>query len=92
MRYLKENGIPNYIFPEEAVHTLGEMCRFAEILNVPDRVFKEFAVEKDAAEVWRAALEAVRVVEGRHLAEWKCAERFLDAFLETKHVSFGGVG
>ncbi len=50
IRYLKQNGIPNYIFPEEAMHTLGEMCRFSEILNVPDRIFREFEVEKKKAE------------------------------------------
>jgi acetyltransferase len=49
VRYLKENGIPNYIFPEEAMTTLGAMNRYAEIMNVPNRVFKEYEVDRDAA-------------------------------------------
>ena len=49
VRYLKEHGIPNYIFPEEAMTTLGGMCRYAEILAVPRRAFREFRVEREAA-------------------------------------------
>ena len=49
VRYLNEHGIPNYIFPEEAMATLGGMCRYAEILHVPKRVFKEFKVDREAA-------------------------------------------
>jgi acetyltransferase len=67
VRYLKANGIPNYIFPEEAVHTLGEMCRFAEILNVPDRVFKEFKVKKDKAEAF--IMGKLETVESAYLTQ-----------------------
>jgi len=49
VRYLQEHGIPNYIFPEEAMNTLGGMRRYADILNVPKRKFKEFKVDKDGA-------------------------------------------
>jgi len=49
VRYLKAHGIPNYMFPEEAMATLGSMWRYSEILHVPDRVFKNFEVDKKAA-------------------------------------------
>lgn len=67
IRFLKENGIPNYIFPEEAMHTLGEMCRFSEILNVPDRVFKEFPVEQEAAEQF--IMEKLQDAESAYLTQ-----------------------
>jgi acetyltransferase len=50
IHYLKQHGIPNYIFPEEAVRTLGDMCKFAEIRSVPRRAFKEFRVDKEGAQ------------------------------------------
>ncbi len=50
VRYLKKHGIPNYIFPEEAMNTLAGMCRYAEILNVPRREFRKFRVDKAAAD------------------------------------------
>ena len=49
VRYLQEHGIPNYIFPEVAMNTLGTMRRYADILNVPNRTFKNFKVDKDGA-------------------------------------------
>jgi acetyltransferase len=52
VRYLKEHGIPNYMFPEEAITTLGSMCKYAEILHVPHRESKEFEVDKKAAEAF----------------------------------------
>jgi len=49
VRYLKEHGIPNYIFPEAAMNTLGGMRRYSDILNVPKRSIKEFKVDRDGA-------------------------------------------
>ncbi len=71
VRYLKENGIPNYIFPEEAMHTLGEMCRFAEILTVPDRVFREFSVDRDAAEAF--VMQKLESVETAYLTQFEAS-------------------
>ena len=39
-----------------------------------------FRMETDAAEVWKACVERCRALEGPDLAEWVCADRFLDAY------------
>lgn len=72
VRYLKENGIPNYIFPEEAMHTLGNMCQYSEILAVPDRVFKEFNVQHDEAEAF--IMSKLELAESAYLTQHEANE------------------
>lgn len=52
VRYLAQNGIPNYELPEGAVRSMAAMVRFAEDLEPrrwEKRDFKEISVDKDRA-------------------------------------------
>lgn len=51
IRYLENNGIPNYIFPEEAANAASTMVKFAEMRDpakAAKRVVKNFDVDKAA--------------------------------------------
>ena len=39
-----------------------------------------FTAEPEVAQLWREAVATCRVVAGHALAEWQCADRFVDAF------------
>ena len=34
VRYLEQNGIPNYVFPEEASRTMAAMIKYSENLKL----------------------------------------------------------
>src|SRR6185295_2902277 len=39
-----------------------------------------FTAEPEVAQLWREGVALCRLLAGRPLAEWECADRFLDAF------------
>jgi len=47
---LKKAGIPTYIFPEDAMRSLAAKNRFAEAAAAPIRGYRQFEVDRDAAE------------------------------------------
>jgi acetate---CoA ligase (ADP-forming) len=51
VNYLRENGIPNYAFPEEAVRAMASMVKFGNLktLDKKLRTGKTFEVDRDAA-------------------------------------------
>lgn len=49
VRYLQENRVPNYPFPEDAVRTLASMVRFSGLLALENREFVHFEVRLDEA-------------------------------------------
>jgi acetyltransferase len=49
VRYLENNRIPNYTFPEAAVRSMRAMAEFSEQLHVPRREVRRVAADRDAA-------------------------------------------
>jgi acetyltransferase len=49
VKYLQENGIPNYAFPEAAVRSLAAMFRFGNLLNLKNRQIKTIAADRSRA-------------------------------------------
>ncbi len=49
VKYLEENGFPNYTFPESAVRSMESMARFGALIGVPRREVRRVAADRDAA-------------------------------------------
>ncbi|MBW2056461.1 MAG: acetate--CoA ligase family protein [Deltaproteobacteria bacterium] len=49
VRYLSQNGIPNYAFPESAVRAMASMVRFGDLLRLERRKVRRQAADRDSA-------------------------------------------
>lgn len=49
VRYLENNGFPNYFLAEQAVHAMAAMVYFASRLNIKGKRVKHFAVKHEEA-------------------------------------------
>lgn len=50
VHHLETHGIPNYMFPEEAVRSMASMVRFGDLLKLERRKVKRMDVDKSAAD------------------------------------------
>jgi len=50
VRFLIENNIPNYLFPENAVKTISSMCKFNHIGSYLKSNYKQFGVIREDAD------------------------------------------
>jgi acetyl coenzyme A synthetase (ADP forming)-like protein len=49
VRYLEENGIPNYAFPEDAVRAMASMVRFGNLLRFQRRQIRRVDADRETA-------------------------------------------
>lgn len=49
VRYLEENGIPNYAFPEDAVRAMASMVRFGNLLRLQRRQIRRVDADRETA-------------------------------------------
>lgn len=49
IRYLEENGIPNYSFPEAAVRSMASMAFYGNLLSLDRREVRRVAADRDTA-------------------------------------------
>ena len=83
----REHGIGHYVPPPEGFDVLhdgeelAEVARAKRLWHASAQVGTvSFSAEPDVAQLWREGIALCRAVEGRRLAEWECADRFVDAF------------
>jgi len=72
VRYLQENGIPNYTFPEAAVRAFASMVRFNQLLSLEGREIKGYKVDVTGAR--RLILEKLDGQEKIHIPEGESNE------------------
>jgi len=77
VEYLESHGIPSYPFPEEAVRALASMCRYNEILNIPNRMFEELPVDRKGADKLIRSFLGTR--DDRYLMEFE-ANQLLETY------------
>ena len=83
----REHGIGSPLPPPEGADIHRETEALAEVVREvgarhasAPRGMVSFVAEPEVALLWREALAQCRALHGRSLADWQCADRFVDAF------------
>ena len=74
-KILREGGIPNYSFPEDAVFALSGATRLTSMLELPDRVVVEFK-DLDVEKAKKIIAGALSDTEEKYLTQSECRPIF----------------
>ena len=74
-KILRDGGIPNYSFPEDAVFALSGAARIASMIDLPDRIMAQFT-DLDVEKAEKLIAEALSDNEEKYLTQSECRPIF----------------
>ena len=74
-KMLRESGLPNYSFPEDAIFALSGSARLADELKIPDRLYVEFK-DLDVEKAKKIIADALSSSDKKYLTQAECRPIF----------------